>query len=377
MIGGTGIAPTRKYLFALGVAAAPAIFTGLAADARADLYSFSQDGRVTSRTVPYLDHTGTAQTALDFGYKGPRVTVQANTTNKDTYSCPIAKNYAETFSSWVAVADDLSTFDLVSFSSTSDIYFRADQSYIGISTTNVSWSGAYIRVVASCTPDPSVIPYTPAAGDYLDAWHHSLNPGVYPRPALDWAGLIRNAFSWGKASARASSATAVRSARKHRQTFALRNGANTLSVRFSHPRTTQRPPAFYLSTQPANAACRTTGLHSAVIDGVGSAHVRLRCRGLARGATAQVKVRQAVRRTFRLRKGKGSVQVRLRKPPGSVKPLVHLSTRPANTPCKVLRRGLRLERTTFDVRMDGHCGRVARGAVGEIAIGGLLAGPSR
>ncbi len=357
---------------ALLVIVALLISATLAAEAQGNLYPFTQDGRITSRKVPYLDHTGTAQTALDFGYKGPKVIVGGSSTNKDTYSCPIAGNYFETFSSYVGVSADYATSDL-NFGSSSDIYFRADWSYIGISTTNWSRDDADIRVVASCTPDGSVIGYTGASGDYLKAWLDSLFRTAGTSREPDYAGLVRNAFSWGAATARASSVGAIQAARKPGNRFALRNGANTLTLRFNHPPRTRRPPAIYLSTRPANAACRTTRLQTTVNDGAGSAQLGLRCRGLSRGATAQLKIRRAIRRTFRLRAGKGSVRVRLRKPPGSVEPLVHVSARPAKTPCKVRRHRVRLARATFTLRLDGHCGRVKRGAVGEIAVGGLLA----
>jgi hypothetical protein len=55
------------------------------------------------------------------------------------------------------------------------------------------------------------------------------------------------------------------------------------------------------------------------------------------------------------------------------RPLVHLSTRPTNAPCRTVRHRLRLTRATMDLRLDGRCGRAARDAVGALYVSGLLA----
>jgi hypothetical protein len=349
-----------------------ALFAGLAADARADNYY--QDPTSTGNTIDHRSKNGHDEIA----WKGPRVIVRGNTTNSDYYYCI----GADVPTRWVAVADDADSANR-SFTSTSDAYGanKFGYSYYSVTTTNWSSSDINIRVVSACTDDlnGNTFPYvTGTFIDWLFPWiYHLFHPDAKlpGQDEFDW--LVQHALGWGSGGS-ASSATAgrARSTATHRKggrRFALRNGSNTVTLRFKQPKGSRRPPAIYLATQPAGAHCAARRMHTSVIDGVGSAVLTLACHGVTRGTTARFKIRKAIRRNIRLDKGDGTLRIHLDKPPGKVEPLVYVNARPADTPCRVRHRHLDKTRTTLDLRIDVHCGRVSRKAVGRIYVGGLLA----
>jgi hypothetical protein len=79
-----------------------------------------------------------------------------------------------------------------------------------------------------------------------------------------------------------------------------------------------------------------------------------------------------VRRSFRLRRGSGSIRVRLAKPPGTVKPLLYLGYGRADKSCSNVRSRLRRRSRTLDLHINARCGRAARNARAHLYIGGLL-----
>ena len=272
-------------------------------------------------------------------------------------------------SNWMAVAEDPDRASR-SFTSTSTaaVASQVGGSYL-VTTTNWSAGDINIRVVSSCTNDVIGYPYfTKSLVEYLADWVAGLLEGT-----PDWVALVVESFAWFSRASHASSAEAPVQAERAGNVFRLRNGTNQLALGFEQSRHSRRPPAIYLATNPPDADCRARRLHVPVIDGSGAALIELRCRGLTRGATARVTIRKGIRRTFPLHEGRGTMHIRLDKPPGTVEPLVHLSTRPSNVPCRTVRHRLRLTRTTMDLRLAGRCGRAARDAVGALYVGGLLA----
>lgn len=346
-----------------------------AAPASADDYVAKNDDRVAEFEI---DSDFVAYSSFDHAYKMPRVWVQGQSVNTDSYQCADtdrSDNRREYLNNWVIVPDDTQTAAL-SFSSTSTLGATVYGAYTHITTWNWSDPTAKIRAVISCTNNTDAYP-TDSYGDYYDAWTASLWSG---NP--DFRCLAKSAFHIGvpcshpSRSVRAAGpplATLTPAASPGGNSFPLVNGSNSLALTFRWPRSTLRPPAIYYSTSPARADCTARRLHVPVNDGHGYMRLVLRCAGLKPGATAKLRIRPAIRRTFRLEQGRGTGHVRLDKPPGSVKPLVFLGTRPATAPCTIRSRQTRMTRRTLELRVTGHCGRVARGTVGELAVGGLIA----
>lgn len=353
----------------LAVAVSLAACAGLAPEARADYYRYDWTQEITERSKRYtIWGTGEERHGYEVAYKGPRVIVRGSTTNSDTYECP----GVDSVSSWMAVADDPdSASRSFTSASTAAVASQLGGSYL-VTTTNWSADDINIRVVSSCTNDWIAYPYfTKSLVEYLEDWVAGLLQGT-----PDWVALVVKSFAWFSSASRASSGEAPVQAERAGNVFRLRDGTNRLALSFRQSRHSRRPPAIYLATNPSAADCRARRLHVPVIDGSGAALIELRCHGLKRGATARVTIRKGIRRTFPLHEGKGTMHIRLDKPPGTVEPLVHLSTRPSNAPCRTVRHRLRLTRTTMDLRLAGRCGRAARDAVGALYVGGLLAAGS-
>lgn len=350
-----------------------AVLASLAPAVRADTYRATDADLITS--VFGDGH--------DSAYKGPRVFVQGQSVNRDTYECAhftpgVSGPVSEKMNNWVAVADDLQTSNL-SFTSTGNLSpIGSAGPSVSVITWNWSDTTAHIRVVTSCTNNIDGFPTHYSYGDYNRAWVAGLKAG-----SPDFVCLVHSAFWFSTcgrpadqrafAAATAPIEPVTPAARPAGNTFALRNGSNTLALSFRHPRTSLRPPAICYSTSPAKARCVARRLHVPVSNGHGYVQLVLRCAGLKPGASAKLRIRPAIRRTFRLRQGAGSGHVHLDKPPGSVKPLVFLGTRPATAPCTIRSRQTRMASRTMDLRIVGHCGRVKPGTVGELAVGGLLA----
>jgi len=352
----------------LAVAAALAAYAGRAPDARADYYLYDWTDEITERSQRYtVPFTNDENYAYEVAYKGPRVIVRGSTTNSDTYECP----GQDSVTNWMAVADDPASATR-SFTSTSTAAVaQSGDSYL-VTTTNWSADDINLRVVSSCTNDIFKYGYfSKSLVEYLEDWVAGLLDGT-----PDWVALVLKSFAWFSTASHSSTAAAPVQADRAGNVFRLHNGTNRLALSFRHPRHSRRPPAIYLATNPSGADCRARRMHVPVIDGSGAALIDLRCRGLKRGATARLTIRKGIRRTFRLHEGRGTMRVRLDKPPGTVEPLVHLSTRPTNAPCRTVRHRLRLTRRTMDLRLDGRCGRAARDAVGALYVGGLLAADS-
>lgn len=343
----------------------------LAPDVRADAYVGAD--LITSRDN---NDAYPGVTYHEWVYKGPRVFVQGQSINRDTYQC--APWGGQNANNWVAVADDTETSGL-SFTSTGTSNVSDSRQYYAVITWNWSDTTAHIRVMTSCTDHSGVFPTTASYGDYLSRWTASLWAG---KP--DFVCLVNNAFKWGgcggyPAQQRSFRAVApplvelTQVARPEGNTFALVNGSNSLDLIFRQPRGSLRPPAIYYSTTPANAGCAARRMGVPVNDGFGSVHLVLRCSGLRPGATAKLRIGPSIKRTFRLSKGTGSGRVHLDKPPGRVRPLVYVGTRPATAPCTVRSRRTHMARRTVDLRITGHCDRVTHGTRGELFVGGLLA----
>ena len=374
---GAGGTATRRPLGLLAAVAALACAI-LAADAKADTYYFDPrpppDGNIiaTRHKPGYpLATGGMVPAANEYSWGGPRVIVRGNTTNTDYYDC------SRPPTRWIAVADDAESATR-SFTSTSDAYLvhGVGNSRFNVTTTNWSSSDINIRVVSACTSDYTGTLFPYVTGTFLD-WLPAAEKQLLSRNLddyLEW--LVDKAFGWDTSFA-ATASTAPAAAASHRGTrFALRNGKNRIAVSFKQPRRGRRPPSFYLTTSPAAADCSARRMHTAVMDGAGGMVLTLSCDGVRKGATGRLRIRKAIRRTFRLREGDGTVKIHLDKPPGRIEPLVYLRTRRAKAACKVRDRKLRLGRRTFDLRIDAHCGRVGRRAVGKLYVGGLLAGGS-
>jgi hypothetical protein len=315
----------------------------------------------------------------EYGYIGPRFYVGNGGTSTDYYYCPDGNLVTD----WnVVPADEVSDGHSFNVSSRDDEY---DAQPFQVSVLN--WSTAPLLglyVVASCTTDRTIWPYHGYYeywGDWVSSWDDVLAKG---RPhAADFSNLIQRMFCWigtwigcdaGAAAAAArpradARATATVPVRKKGNRFALRNGTNRFGLRFSHA--SRRPPAVYLSTRPARTDCRARRQTLPVVHGKGEMLLTMRCRGLKRGAAARVRIGKPIHRSFRLHKGAGTIEVRLDKPPGTVRPYVHVST-PAGTPCKRAGQRVRLRKRTFDLRIRARCGKVAQGARGHLYVGGLL-----
>lgn len=361
----TAVAAMSAIAVAVSWAHAPAT--------RADTYRAKDADLITSHVDAYHDY--------EKAYKGPKVWVQGQSVNRDTYQCAHFDNEMNYFkgdqivNDWVAVPDDVQSSKL-SFRSNGTFTVGTFAPYNTVYTWNWSDTTAHIRVITSCTNDNDAYPGYYTYGNYLEDWIASLWAGT-----PDFVCLVQEAFQWSgcgsPAVGRAARAVAplgkvTQAARPEGNTFALVNGSNTLELRFRMPRTSLRPPAIYFSTKPAAADCVSRRMGVQVNDAFGYTHLVLRCSGLGTGATAQLKVRPGILRTFRLHEGKGSGRVHLDKPPGSVKPLVYVGTRPPTTPCTIRSRKLRMARRTFDLRISSRCGHIAQHEVGELFVGGLL-----
>jgi hypothetical protein len=352
----------------LGLFVALVTATGLASDASADFYPAQSEDELRSRSK-----TLNGNTYYDTAYAGPPVVVRGSTTNTDSYQC----NYGA-ISNWAAVAGDLPSA-YRSFTSVSNAYakwqFGSIPTRFSVTTTDWSTDDINIRVVYSCTGNSDLFPY--ATGNFLWDFGNWV-AGLFGRHK-NWHDLINGLFGWGSDPARASFAVGMagdaegQRARDEGNRFELENGRNELVLNFEHPLRSRRPPAFFLSTDPADADCEARRMHVPVIEGNGTATLTLRCRGLEAGATARLTIRESIRRSFRLGQGDGTVRVHLDKPPGKVEPLVHIATRPAHQPCRVLDHKLDVDRTEMDLTVDAHCKRVERGAKGVLYVGGLLA----
>jgi hypothetical protein len=155
---------------------------------------------------------------------------------------------------------------------------------------------------------------------------------------------------------------AVVGARKAVRRFALHNGTNTIALAFRPPSFT-RPPAVRLR---GAAGCPSRRMDVSAQSRSGQVRLVLRCRGLKWGAAVRVRFVKPVQRSFRLRRGSGSIRLRLAKPPATVKPLLYQGYGRAAKSCSNVRDRLRLCSRMLDLRVNARCGRAARNAVAHL-----------
>jgi hypothetical protein len=320
---------------------------------------------------PIVQRQGTAPGAYEFGYRGPRFLVTPLGTSVDTYVCPSGQS----ISNWVVVGDvPDSVFG-------GEFWQWSTGSGSQINVHVVNWSPPpsphgifYLRLAGSCTTNPGEFPYDPGGcfgdfcppyppGDYLPYWQFVFNTGSRSAGAAQYAELIKRAFCWSSTYP----GCAV-GAPKPTRRFALHNGTNKISLTFRHSSGT-RPPAVRLR---GAAGCTARRMDVSAQNRSGYLRLVLLCHGLKRGAAVRVLFVKPVRRSFRLRRGRGSIRVRLAKPPGTVKPLVYLGYGRADKSCSNVLDRLRLRSRTLDVRVSARCGLAAGNSVANIYIGGLL-----
>jgi hypothetical protein len=329
---------------------------GLASMARANTYQLS--GPIVQRPAPTPGN-------FDFGYRGPQFVIGGFwQTSTDKYVCPTSQS----LSNWVAVGDTADSADRA-FSATS----VGSGNQFKVSVTSWTTHKLFLRVAASCTTAPLEFPYNPPdctqdptnclypPGQYLPYWYGVFNAGA-PGVA-QYAGLIKRAFCWSAAYPGCAS-----SGTKSTRRFALHDGTDTVSLTFRHSSGT-RPPAVRLS---GAAGCTVQRIGVAVENRSGTLRLVLRCRALRRGAAVRVRFVNPVRRSFRLRRGSGSIRVQLAKPPGTAQPLLYLGYGRAGKQCSNVSDHLILRSRTVDLRVRARCGRVAGNAVAYLYIGGLL-----
>ncbi len=339
----------------------------------------------------------------DYGYVAPDTPALAGTvvlgTSSDTYECPEGR-VASGFLPVGVTTDSNSTSLSVSYSG-------VHKSRIDANVGTWSLDRVFFRAVVSCTNDRTAFPEfhgRGCSGNFTDAFPTCLRLGEYwtqwdaalvalgnDRKATDadFAELIRNAFCWkagwpcptggqpdgGKpvenpVQARAAQVAAPTRARSQGNRFALRNGTNNIALTFSHPASSKRPPAVLLK---GATGCRAQRMHTTVQNGVGRLDLVLACRGLRRGGMTRITIREAIRRSFRLRRGTGKLRIRLDKPPGSVEPYVYASSGRAARTCRRTGHRFRLRPTEHDLTISLRCGRAATNGIGHLYVGGLLA----
>jgi hypothetical protein len=346
-----------------GIAVALALVSvlGFAAVARANTYQLYG---------PLAQRQGSVPGAYDYAEVGPQFEVTESGTSDDTYVCPSGQS----ISNWVVVADQID-----SFGGTLWQWSSGSGNQINIHVTN--WNppasapngSVLLQVAGSCTTNPSEFPYDPGGcfgdfcppsyppGDYLPYWKGQLNQGNNG----PYDELVKRAFCW---SSTFPGCAQTLGARKVVRRFALHNGSNSIALAFRPPSFT-RPPALRLS---GAAGCVARRMDVSGQNRSGQLRLALRCRGLKRGAAVRVRFVKPVGLSFRLRRGTGSIRVRLAKPPGTVRPLMYLAYGRANKSCSKVSSRLRLHTRTFDLRVGARCGRAAGNAVAHLFVGGLL-----
>jgi hypothetical protein len=331
---------------------------GLASIARANTYKLS--GSLVQRQAPSGN--------FDYGYRGPQFNVSFLGTSSDTYVCPVIPTIGpSSVSNWVVVGDIADSADR-DFSASS----TGSGHQINIDVVDWSLKTVYLRAAISCTTSPSEFPYNPPnciddptncfypPGVYLPFWYGVFKAG---QPGVtQYAELVKRAFCWS--STYPGCATG---APKPTRRFALHNGTDTIDLTF-RDLNGARPPAIRLV---GAANCTVRRMAVAVENGAGHLRLVLGCRRLTRSAAVRVRFVNPVRRDFRLRRGNGSIRVRLSKPPGTAQPLVYLTYGRANK-CRNVVTRLRVGSRTFDLRVNARCGRVAGSAMAHLYIGGLL-----
>jgi hypothetical protein len=341
----------RVRLAGLALVSALACCAGVASMAQADEYKLSD---------PIVQRLG--QTGFDWGYRGPQFTVTRWGTSSDTYDCP----GSQTVSNLVVVGDVADSVDRGFSTGTIGAGTQVD-----VIVTNWSLaSSVYLRLAASCTNATSEFPFPPRRldpyppGDYKPYWDGVFKTGSPGAP--EYAELIQRAFCWSPEYPGCPPGLAAPTGTKR---FAVRNGANRISVPFTHL-AGRRPPAVHLA---GAAGCRARRMQMSVHNRSGHLRLLLRCRSVSRGATARVTIGRPIVRRFRLRRGGGRLRVHLAKPPGTIEPYAYVSYGPRGTRCRSVRHRLHLRSRTLSLRVNARCGRVAGNTRGHLYVGGLVA----
>jgi hypothetical protein len=382
----------RRVILVLVLALAT--YVGLTTDARANFFRFDALSPLITRS---------SAGATEYAYLGPEFRVDGGgSASTDTYECAINQPDGSGTATQSLVTDylpvvthletpgygDTPWISDLGYSVTSDASLVAGDTF---HVTVTPWYGftMLMHVVASCTTDYNVFGYQYGSyGPYLDRWNASLQATTpstdHPQQGTpDYVTLVGDAFHWGSKGIPANPASASAASARTRRPgtpFALHNGTNAIRIPFGQVARSgralarsKRPPAIYLSTQPAGAHCRATQLQVPVVNGSGTVLLNLQCSDLKGGASARLQIHSAIRRSFRLHKGTGRFNIHLDKPPGSIPPFVYVSTHPAKTPCRVVHRKVHLRPRTLDLHMTARCKRVPRKATGTLYVGGLLA----
>jgi hypothetical protein len=137
--------------------------------------------------------------------------------------------------------------------------------------------------------------------------------------------------------------------------------------------TGSRPPAILLSIRPTKLRCVVSEYRYRAVNRRGTFQMKLRCPRAPRGAQARLVFRAPYVRVFSLRNGTGTVRVSLDKPPGNVRPLGDLTTRPRDTHSKATPTGSHVSTHQFTASARVECHGLPVHAKGVLAVGGLLA----
>jgi len=330
------------------------LLLALAPLASATPYGFKGEDKIRERgTCP--------NGACEQAYLGPTYLVKPGTTNSDAYYCPAPYS---ALTGWVVLPEDDSAemgYSVYSFNDT------GGPSSYSVKTHNWGLKHTFrARVLWTCTNNTSV--YATIKQD----WATKLI-GIFAEPikralgrAPTWANEVLD-YLWRIVVGRPQLARAGDGTRS----FALRNGANPIALIYPGAKR-NLPPAFYLSTEPADADCRAQQMLAPVLEDQGAVQVRLFCRGLGTsGATAHLRVGKPLIQSFPLQNGDGEIDITLDKPPGAVAPFVRLSAK-GEPNCTARQVRVDVGEREVHLRLNGDC-QAAAGASGRLYVGGLLA----
>lgn len=157
------------------------------------------------------------------------------------------------------------------------------------------------------------------------------------------------------------------------------DGVNRFEVAVPHVRGVG-PPLIRYRTIPADVKCRLFQLSFvATADEpgerlAGRAALTVRCGNIPSGARVRLGAGRPLVRSVAIRNGKGRLDVRLDKPPGSVSPQVLLRTTPRGRgSCVALSLDERETRTLLTIRGRFRCRRLPRNARAVLSVGGVVA----
>jgi hypothetical protein len=156
------------------------------------------------------------------------------------------------------------------------------------------------------------------------------------------------------------------------RTVPIRGRITNVTLSVPH-QTGSRPPAILLSIRPANLRCVVSEYRYRAVNKRGTFKMKLRCPRAPSGARARLVFRAPYLRVFALRNGTGTVRVKVDKPPGNVRPLGDLTTRPRDTNCKATPTGHHVGARVFTASARVKCQGLPAHAKGVLAVGGLLA----